>query len=101
MSRQEIKDGRGKLLGAIEDKGKEVLALDATGRRKGRFDKQQNLTFDAAGNEVGKGNLLIKLLQPPVDPSQPKSSYTAMSRPSSTPPPKPGMTKYGTPIKPK
>ena len=56
---------------------------------------------DAAGNEVGKGNLLIKLLQPPVDPSQPKSSYTAMSRPSSTPPPKPGMTKYGTPIKPK
>ncbi len=87
MSREEIKDARGKLVGVIEDKGKEVLALDASGRRKARFDKQQNVTYDAAGNELGKGNQLLKVLG------------SAPNAPSNAP--KPGFTKYGTPLKPK
>ncbi|MCC7386276.1 MAG: hypothetical protein IT384_30815 [Deltaproteobacteria bacterium] len=80
MARDEVKDGKGKLLGLLEDRGKEILAFDAAGRPKARFDKQKNITFDAGGKEIGKGNQLMRLLSNTGEQSeQAKSSFTARS----------------------
>jgi hypothetical protein len=80
MAREEFKE-RGKLLGSLEDRGKEILAYDDKGRPKARFDKSQNKTFDASGVEVGKGNQLKTILTKNAQEtsSTAKSSFTAKS----------------------
>ena len=62
MARLRVDDSKGNKIGEIDDQPKQQIAYDARGKRAGRFDKQKNSTFDAAGKEIGKGNQLKKLL---------------------------------------
>lgn len=65
MARQDLKDKSGKKIGSIEDKPSEQVGFDASGRKKGRYDKKQNATFDASGRKIGTGNLLTNLILAP------------------------------------
>jgi hypothetical protein len=81
MARELVKNAKGKPIGSIEDRGKEILAFDEKGKPRARFDRQQNVTFDAGGNELGKGNQLIAILQKDAQGTSvtAKSSFTAQS----------------------
>jgi hypothetical protein len=52
-------------IGSIKDTLREQVVFDASGRRKGRYDKKQNATFDTSGRRVGTGNLLSSLIVAP------------------------------------
>lgn len=65
MARQDLKDSNGRKIGSIEDKPNEQIGYDSSGRKKGRYDKKQNATFDASGRKVGTGNLLTNLILAP------------------------------------
>ncbi len=61
MARTKVMNSKGKAVGEIDDQPKQAIAYDEKFKRLGRFDKKTNMTFDAAGKEMGKGNLLKKL----------------------------------------
>ncbi len=65
MARQDMKGSSGRKIGSIEDKANEQIGYDATGRKKGRYDKKLNATFDASGRKVDTGNLLTNLILAP------------------------------------
>lgn len=65
MSRQDLKDKNGRKIGSIEDKPNEQVGYDANGKKKGRYDKKQNATFDANGRKIGTGNMLTNLILAP------------------------------------
>lgn len=60
MTKQELLDRQGKLIGKIEANGSKGTIRDAQGRLLGTFDGKQ--TRDAQGRLVGNGNLLTTLL---------------------------------------
>ena len=62
MARRQVTDKDGKQIGTIDDQPKQAIVYDLAGKRVGRFDKNQNVTFDAGGAEYGKGDLIKKLL---------------------------------------
>jgi hypothetical protein len=59
-----ITDQCGRTLGRIRDQGPSLDIVDAEGRRLGRYDKRTDLTTDAAGRTIGRGNQLARLLPP-------------------------------------
>ena len=63
MSKQELRDASGRLIGSIQvqSSGKHE-GRDASGRLKGTFDPRSNETRDASGRLVGKGDLLSSLI---------------------------------------
>ena len=60
MTKQELRDRQGRLIGKIESNGSKETIRDAQGRHLGTFDGKQ--TRDAQGRLVGNGNLLTTLL---------------------------------------
>lgn len=60
MTKQELRDRQGRLIGKIEVNGSKETIRDAQGRLLGTFDGKQ--TRDAQGRLVGNGNLLTTLL---------------------------------------
>lgn len=62
MSRHYLRDQRGLTLGWIDDRETDQMGYDAQGLRKGRYDKQQDRTYDERGLVVGFGNLLSALI---------------------------------------
>lgn len=60
MTKQELRDRQGKLIGKIEANGSKGTIRDAQGRLLGTFDGKQ--TRDVQGRLVGNGNLLTTLL---------------------------------------
>ncbi|MBI4817858.1 MAG: hypothetical protein HY791_16475 [Deltaproteobacteria bacterium] len=59
MARREVKDKQGAKVGAVDVQPNQTVAYDANGKRIGRFDKKLNTTFDGAGVELGKGDLIM------------------------------------------
>jgi hypothetical protein len=63
-SRDAVRDARGQILGYLERQpltGK-ILARDARGIVVGVYDERANLTRDAAGRILAKGNVLPALI---------------------------------------
>ena len=65
MAKQYLKDGKGRILGWIEDSvnGK-MYIRDWLGHICGWYKTASNTTYDKFGRLVGRGNLLISLLTP-------------------------------------
>lgn len=61
MARTKVTNPKGKVVGEIDDQPNQAIAYDEKGKRMGRFDKKGNITYDAAGKDLGKGNQLKKL----------------------------------------
>jgi hypothetical protein len=62
MTRQELRDRNGRLVGTIKQVGARLEGRDAHSRLKGTYDPKTNETRDAHGRVVGKGNLLANLI---------------------------------------
>ncbi len=62
MARQYLRDKSGHTIGYVDDRPNEQVIFDASGRRKGHYDKKSNKTYDAAGHTLGEGNLLAALI---------------------------------------
>ncbi len=60
--RPELRDRRGRLLGRIKEVSGKLELRDRSGKLKGRYDPHSNVTRDATGKKVGRGNLLVSLL---------------------------------------
>lgn len=63
MARTKVTGAKGKVVGEIDDQPNQSIAYDEKGRRMGRFDKKSNMTYDATGKDIGKGNQLKKLYE--------------------------------------
>lgn len=64
MSRNILKDKHGRVIGEITVKSDGTMELrDRHGRYLGKYDPKRNETKDKLGRLVGKGNLLIMLLE--------------------------------------
>ncbi len=59
----ELRDNRGRLIGRIKETAGKQEIRNAQGKLLGRYDPKSNITRDAAGRRVGKGNLLTTLLE--------------------------------------
>lgn len=57
-----IRDASGKKLGEIRQQGNKQIAFDASGRKVGEYDEDQDVTRDRSGRKVGSGNQLSSLL---------------------------------------
>jgi hypothetical protein len=68
MSKQELRDKRGRLIGTItiQSSGKHE-GRDARGSLKGTYDPKSNETRDSRGSLVGKGDLLSSLITSALD----------------------------------
>jgi len=68
MSKQELRDRSGRLIGKIEiqSSGKHE-GRDASGRLKGTYDPRTNETRDSSGRLVGKGDMLSSLITSSID----------------------------------
>ncbi len=62
MATQVLKDNRGFTIGRIEESGGKLTIKDERGFKKGSYDPKSDTTFDDRGHTVGKGNLLMTLL---------------------------------------
>jgi len=63
MSKQELRDRSGRLVGYIQVLGSgKHEGRDASGRLKGSYDPRTNETRDAGGRLVGKGDFLSSLI---------------------------------------
>ena len=62
MSRQEIRDRTGTLLGTLYVYSDYQELRDRHGTYKGKYDVKNNETRDRHGTYVGSGNLLMTLL---------------------------------------
>lgn len=60
--RQQIKDGRGQLIGTLDERSGDVWAYNRKGNLLGRFQHSNNQTVDARGNRVGQGNQAMRLI---------------------------------------
>lgn len=60
MSKEYLKDSRGRTIGTIETNGSKTIIKDDRGRTLGSFDGK--VTKDDRGRTIGKGNLLTMLL---------------------------------------
>lgn len=65
MARTALKDSSNRTIGYIDDKPNEQVGYDASNRKKGRYDKKQNKTYDASNRMIGTGNLLTNLILAP------------------------------------
>ena len=64
MTKEPIKDWRGVVLGYVEtDNCGNKLLKDFMLRPLGRYDKSSDMTKDAYGRAVGKGDILLTLLR--------------------------------------
>jgi len=63
--RQELRDGKGRLLGWTEKSGVRIEGMDSRGRLKGWYHPSVNETYDARGRLVGRCNLLSALILTP------------------------------------
>lgn len=65
MAKQYLRDGKGRILGWIDDgvNGK-LYIRDWLGRICGWYETTSNTTHDKHGRIVGRGNLLTTLLPP-------------------------------------
>lgn len=64
MKKEILKDKYGKKLGEIIERSDGVLELkDRNGKYLGKYDPKRNETKDKHGKLVGKGNLLVMLLE--------------------------------------
>jgi hypothetical protein len=63
MSNQILKDAKGKVMGKIWTSGHGVQELkDSKGKKLGYYDPRTDVTKTRNGRKVGKGNLLLTLL---------------------------------------
>lgn len=63
MSNQILKDAKGKVMGKIWTSGHGVQELkDSKGKKLGYYDPLTDVTKTRNGRKVGKGNLLLTLL---------------------------------------
>ena len=63
MSYQILKDAKGKVIGKIWTSGHGVQELkDYKGKKLGYYDPRTGITKTSNGRKVGKGNLLLTLL---------------------------------------
>lgn len=63
MANQELRDRTGKLLGTIKELSSGNYEIrNASGTLKGTYDPKSNVTRNASGSLVGKGNMLSSLL---------------------------------------
>ena len=59
----EIRNRDGRIIGWTEERGNCTYLLEANGRQIGHYNHDLNETRDRDGCLVGKGNLLMTLLQ--------------------------------------
>jgi len=58
---KQILDSRGRVIGFLQNNGNVVLALNAQSQVVGRYNVNEDYTYDGRGGKVGKGNLLTML----------------------------------------
>ncbi len=62
MTRRNIKDFYGKIIGSLEEDDEKIIAKDFYGKILGRFDKKQDVTKDFYGRIIGTGDLTSSLI---------------------------------------
>lgn len=62
MDTQILRDPSGREVGRVTHLNKVFVLRSPTGRELGRFDPATNMTKDATGRVVGRGNLLAFLV---------------------------------------
>ncbi len=63
MSREIIKDFSGRIIGYLDEQSNgDIIAKDAGGRILGRYDRGLNVTKDAYGKILFKGNMAGSLI---------------------------------------
>jgi len=65
MARTAIRDRHQRVIGYIDDQPHQQVGYDQSNRRKGRYDKRLDKTYDAQNREYGNGNLLTALILSP------------------------------------
>ncbi len=68
MSKQELRDRSGRLIGAVitRNDGKHE-GRDASGHLKGTYDPKNKETRDSSGRLIGKGDMLSSLITSNID----------------------------------
>lgn len=62
MGTQYLKDARGNKIAAITENAGQTTLFDMTSKRLGVYNHAMDLTFDARGNRIGRGDMLLTLL---------------------------------------
>lgn len=57
-----LTNANGQVIGFIQSNGNVTLLLNSKGQVVGRYSITENMTYNAQGGKVGKGNLLTMLL---------------------------------------
>lgn len=50
-------------IGQLHDQGSILVLCSVSGRRLGSYNKSMDITLDANGRQVGRGNILMMLLE--------------------------------------
>jgi hypothetical protein len=60
---QFLRDRNGKMIGQLKTQGDLIWLLNRNGIMQGRYNTKTDFTYDRNGKMVGRGNLVVTLLQ--------------------------------------